>query len=120
MDDFRKDGFKQHKFGEAYGHDQPDTYFDQYAFLGGKNYQEWFVCLPKWPLPYRDGHFKLAQLLVHIRTTEGIDHDGKPLLKIQRPWHADIRKYGNCIQKKLLLLDRFIHSLVGVTLSDRS
>ena len=82
----------------GYGHEQPDTYFDEYAFLGGKNYQEWFICLPKWPLPYRDGHFKLSQLLVHIRTTERVDQDGKPLLmveEIQSPWHADIRKHGS-------------------------
>jgi hypothetical protein len=80
-----------------YGQEQPIACYDEYAFLGGKNYQEWFICLPKWPLPYRDGHFKLNQLLVHIRTTERIDHEGKPLLmveEIQSPWHADIRKHG--------------------------
>ncbi len=85
-----------------YGHEQQETYFDQYAFLGGKNYQEWFIRLPKWPLPYRDGHFQLTQLLVHIRTTERVDHDGKPLLmveEIQSPWHADIRKHGSTTDK---------------------
>ena len=91
------------KILNGYGHDQPDTYFDQYAFLGGTNYQEWFVCLPKWPLPYRDGHFKLKQLLVHIRTTERVDDDGTPLLmveEIQSPWHADIRKHGSTTEKE--------------------
>jgi hypothetical protein len=81
-----------------FGQDQPNTYYDEYTFLGGNNYQEWFLCLPDWPLPYRDGHFKLNQLLVHIRTTERIDQDGKPLLmveEIQSPWHADIRKHGS-------------------------
>lgn len=85
-----------------YGQEQPIARYDEYAFLGGNNYQEWFICLPKWPLPYRDGHFKLDQLLVHIRTTERIDHDGKPLLmveEIQSPWHADIRKYGSTTDK---------------------
>jgi len=86
----------------GYGQEQPIACYDEYAFLGGKNYQEWFICLPKWPLPYRDGHFKLNQLLVHIRTTERIDHDGRPLLmveEIQSPWHADIRKHGSTIVK---------------------
>lgn len=90
------------KILHGYGQELPDTYFDQYAFLGGKNYQEWFIRLPKWPLPYRDGHFQLTQLLVHIRTTERVDHDGKPLLmveEIQSPWHADIRKHGSTTDK---------------------
>ena len=64
---------------DKFGSERPNTLYDQYALMGGKNYQEWFICLPKWPLPYRDGHFKLDQLLVHIRTTERIDHDGQPL-----------------------------------------
>ncbi len=85
-----------------YGREQPIACYDEYAFLGGNNYQEWFICLPKWPLPYRDGHFKLNQLLVHIRTTERIGHDGRPLLmveEIQSPWHADIRKHGSTTDK---------------------
>jgi len=87
----------------AYGQERPNTCYDEYSFLGGNNYQEWFVCLPKWPLPYLDGHFNLAQLLVHIRTTERIDQYGKPLLmveEIQSPWHADIRKHGSTTDKK--------------------
>jgi hypothetical protein len=82
-----------HKFG----HEQPVTAFDAYTFMGGKNYQEWFVCLPDWPLPYRDGHFELEQLLVHIRTTERMDCDEQPLFmveEIQSPWHADGRVKG--------------------------
>jgi len=82
---------------DKFGSERPDTLYDQYALMGGKNYQEWFICLPDWPLPYRDGHFELKQLLVHIRTTERIDHDGQPLFmveEIQSPWHADIRSYS--------------------------
>lgn len=82
----------------VYGHEKPIACYDEYAFLGGSNYQEWFICLPKWPLPYRDGHFKVKQLLVHIRTTKRTDHDGRPLLmveEIQSPWHADIRSHGS-------------------------
>ena len=80
-----------------FGREQPDTAFDMYTFMGGKNYQEWFVRLPDWPLPYRDGHFHLDRLLVHIRTTERIDCDGQPLFmveEIQSPWHADGRVNG--------------------------
>ena len=87
---------------DKFGSERPNTLFDQYALMGGKNYQEWFICLPKWPLPYHDGHFKLKQLLVHIRTTERIDHDGQPLLmveEIQSPWQADIRKHGSTTDK---------------------
>jgi len=86
-----------------YGQDVPRTYFDEYAFLGGKNYQEWFICLLDWPIPYRDAHFKLGQLLVHIRTTERTDENGRHLLmveEIQSPWHADIRKHGSTTIKK--------------------
>lgn len=82
---------------DDFGSERPNTAFDEYAFLGGKKYQEWFIRLPDWPLPYCDGHFDLSQLLVHIRTTERIDYDGRPLLmveEIQSPWHADIRSYS--------------------------
>lgn len=85
-----------------FGRERPNTRYDEYTFLGGNNYQEWFICLPKWPLPYHDGHFKLNQLLVHIRTTERVDHEGKRLLmveEIQSPWHADIRKHGSTTDK---------------------
>lgn len=85
------------RFGK-FGSERPLTIFDQYTFLGGNNYQEWFICLPDWPLPYQDGHFNLKQLLVHIRTTERIDQEGNPLLmveEIQSPWHADIHKHGS-------------------------
>lgn len=83
---------------DKFGSERPTTAFEEYTFLDGKNYQEWFICLPDWPLPYRDGHFQLDQLLIHIRTTERIDQDGKPLFmveEIQSPWHADIRKNGS-------------------------
>jgi hypothetical protein len=82
---------------DEFGSERPSTLYDQYALMGGKNYQEWFICLPDWPLPYRDGHFGLKQLLVHIRTTERMGEDGQPLLmveEIQSPWHADIRSYS--------------------------
>lgn len=87
---------------EKFGSDRSNTLFDEYTLLGGNNYREWFICLPDWPLPYRDGHFNLQQLLVHIRTTERIDHNGLPLLmveEIQSPWHADIRNYGSTTDK---------------------
>lgn len=89
------------RFNE-FGRARPKTRFDEYTFLGGYNFQEWFLCLPKWPLPYRDSHFMLNQLLVHIRTTKRIDHEGKPLLmveEIQSPWHAEIRKHGSTSDK---------------------
>jgi hypothetical protein len=85
-----------------YGRDEPFTLYGEYSFLGGKNYQEWFIRLPDWPLPYRDTHFKLSQLLVHIRTTHRIDQEGRSLLmveEIQSPWHADIRKNGSTKEK---------------------
>lgn len=88
---------------DEFGSECPSTLYDQYALMGGKNYQEWFICLPDWPLPYRDGHFKLKQLLVHIRTTERIDYDGQPLFmieEIQSPWHADIRSYSQLDDKE--------------------
>jgi len=80
---------------KEFGRERPNTTFDEYAFMGGKNYQEWFVRLPNWPQPYRDGHFDIERLLIHIRTTERIDDDGEPLFmveEIQSPWHADIRR----------------------------
>lgn len=87
---------------DEFGSERPSTLYDQYALMGGKNYQEWFICLPNWPLPYRDGHFGLKQLLVHIRTTERMGQDGQPLLmveEIQSPWHADIRSYSQLAEE---------------------
>ena len=96
---------------DEFGSERPSTLYDQYALMGGKNYQEWFLCLPGWPLPYRDGHFKLKQLLVHIRTTERLDHDGRPLLmveEIQSPWHADIHKHGSTTEKDEIGQDELV------------
>lgn len=79
------------------GHVQPDNMFEQYSLPGGKNYQEWFVCLPDWPLPYIDSHFGLDRLLIHLRTTERTDIHGQPIFmveEIQSPWHADGRSLG--------------------------
>ncbi len=89
------------RFAE-FGTDRPSTVFDQYAFLGGNNYQEWFVCLPNWPNSYKDDHFDLEQLLIHIRTTERLDQDGNPLLmveELQSPWLADIRKFDEMLKE---------------------
>ena len=80
----------------AFGKNQPDTHFEMYSLLGGQNYQEWFIRLPNWRFMYRDEHFKVDQLLMHIRTTERMDCDGQLLLmveEIQSPWHAELRQY---------------------------
>lgn len=84
-----------------FGKQHHSTRFDQYTFLGGNNYQEWFVCLPEWPDSYTDSHFDLEQLLIHIRTTERVDHDGTPLMmveEIQSPWHADFRTFTRMLE----------------------
>jgi hypothetical protein len=31
---------------DEFGSERPVTVYDQYTFLGGKHYQEWFICLP--------------------------------------------------------------------------
>ena len=98
------------RFSEC-GSENPDTLYDQYAFMGGKNYQEWFITLPAWPLPYCDGHFNLKQLLVHIRTTERFGRDGQPLFmveEIQSPWHADIRRHGSTTERSQIGQDDLV------------
>jgi len=93
------------RYDSAFGQDNPCTLYDQYTFLGGNDYQEWFVRLPYWPMPYRDDHFVLDNLLIHIRTTERVDYDGRTLLmveEIQSPWHAAIRDNGSYLEDQEL------------------
>lgn len=70
------------------------NYFERYSLFGGKNYKEWYVCAKDWPHQYIDRHFKIQNLLFHIRTSEWIDiHQQSVFLidEIQSDWANDIR-----------------------------
>ena len=78
------------------GHESNGTsiHYEQYSLLGGINYQEWLLCLDDYKSSYYSSHFDVSNLLVHIRTSEWSDENGKRLLlidEIQSDWHNQIR-----------------------------
>jgi hypothetical protein len=65
--------------------------FEQYSLLGGRKYREWFVCINHWNEKYNDNHFRINNLLLHLRTSEWMTDDGIKLLlvdEMQSDWHA--------------------------------
>jgi hypothetical protein len=85
------------KFSD-YTSQAPHNYYERYSLLGkNRRYKEWLVCLPDWPEAYKNLHFELNNLVLHIRTSEWKDTKDQPLLlidEIQSDWHAFGRDNG--------------------------
>ncbi|GAB6040336.1 hypothetical protein [Endothiovibrio diazotrophicus] len=66
---------------------------DKYAFMtlhGGEAYREWLLTLPEYAPSHFTPHFTERNVLLHFRTKERRDLDGKRLLhieEIQSDWH---------------------------------
>ncbi len=41
--------------------------FNHLAWTGGKDYREWLITLPYYPKTYLSGHFKIRNVLAHVR-----------------------------------------------------
>ena len=78
----------------AHESNSTSIHYEQYSILGGRNYQEWLLSLDDYKSSYYSSHFDVHNLLLHIRTSEWIDAEGKHLLlidEIQSDWHNQLR-----------------------------
>jgi hypothetical protein len=57
--------------------------FSSYAWTGGKDYREWLITLPYYSLTYLSGHFKVRNVLAHVRCDVREGADGERVLMLQ-------------------------------------
>lgn len=57
--------------------------FGSYAWTGGKEYREWLITLPYYPVSYLSGHFKARNVLAHVRCDVREGADGERVLMLQ-------------------------------------
>jgi hypothetical protein len=53
------------------------------SWTGGKDYREWLITLPYYPETYLSGHFKIRNVLAHVRCDVREGADGERLLMLQ-------------------------------------
>ena len=69
--------------------------FARFVLPGGEKYTEWLITAPNLPTEYWGEHFKLANIVAHVRTTERATAKGLRLLvleEIQSDWNQELRK----------------------------
>ncbi|MCA3002830.1 MAG: hypothetical protein ING68_09110 [Rhodocyclaceae bacterium] len=84
----------RHRF-KNYGGERAFLRFDRYTMPAGSNHREWLVQIPDWRHHFASEHFRVDNLLVHIRTTERKTVSGEQILfveEIQSDWHAEVRR----------------------------
>lgn len=87
---------QQHNQSRAYC--PPLRYSRQYAFAtlhGGENYREWLLLLPDYQRSHYVAHYLERNVLLHIRTKERSDLQGRRLLfieEVQSDWHQSIQR----------------------------
>ncbi|MEW8026522.1 MAG: hypothetical protein AB2792_00805 [Candidatus Thiodiazotropha sp.] len=71
--------------------------YEHKSLYGGSDYREWLLTLPDYPLSHFTSHYYARNLLVHFRTKQRIDGQGRRLLfieEIQSDWHQSGAMYG--------------------------
>lgn len=69
--------------------------FSSYAWTGGESYREWLITLPYYPASYLSGHFKVRNVLAHVRCDVREDADGGRVLmlqEVQSDWAQTARR----------------------------
>lgn len=69
--------------------------FGAYAWTGGEAYREWLITLPYFPASYLSGHFKVRNVLAHVRCDIREGSDGERVLmlqEVQSDWAQDARR----------------------------
>ncbi len=69
--------------------------YGQYAWTGGESYREWLITLPYYPQNYLSGHFKVRNVLAHIRCDGREGADGERILmlqEVQSDWAQGARR----------------------------
>ncbi len=83
---------------KSYSSNIPRNLYERYSLLGkNSSYKEWIICLPRWPDGFESPHFDLMNVILHLRTSEWQDVNGKPLFlidEVQSDWHALGRESG--------------------------
>ena len=57
--------------------------FSSYAWTGGESYREWLITLPYYSASYLSGHFKVRNVLAHVRCDVREGADGERVLMLQ-------------------------------------
>ena len=57
--------------------------FNSYAWTGGESYREWLITLPYYSASYLSGHFKVRNVLAHVRCDVREGADGERVLMLQ-------------------------------------
>jgi hypothetical protein len=68
----------------------PCSRYEHKTLCGGDDYREWLLTLPEYPISYYNKHFYERNLLLHFRTKQRWDLQGRRLLfveEIQSDWH---------------------------------
>ena len=71
--------------------------YEHLSLHGGEEYREWLVTLPEYPGSFFGGHYYDRNVLLHIRTKQRTDVEGRRLLfieEIQSDWHQAARRFG--------------------------
>lgn len=69
--------------------------FGSYAWTGGETYREWLITLPHYPASYLSGHFKVRNVLAHVRCDVREGADGERVLilhEVQSDWAQRARR----------------------------
>ena len=67
----------------------------KWAWSGGEGYREWLITLPHYPGNYLAGHFKVRNVLAHVRCDVREDGDGGRVLmlhEVQSDWAQRARR----------------------------
>lgn len=57
--------------------------FARYSWTGGQDYREWLITLPYLPATYLSGHFKVRNVLAHVRCDVRLGADDERVLMLQ-------------------------------------
>lgn len=73
--------------------------FSGYAWTGGETYREWLITLPYYPASYLSGHFKIRNVLAHVRCDVREGANGERVLtvqEVQSDWAQEARRAIAC------------------------
>ncbi|MCU7917042.1 MAG: hypothetical protein KZQ95_01630 [Candidatus Thiodiazotropha sp. (ex Epidulcina cf. delphinae)] len=71
--------------------------YEHKSLYGGYDYREWLLSLPDYPLSHFTSHYYERNLLLHFRTKQRQDHQGRRLLfieELQSDWHQSGAMHG--------------------------
>lgn len=77
--------------------------FGHWAWTGGKDYREWLITLPFYSRSYLSGHFRLRNVLAHVRCDVREGADGEQVLmlqEVQSDWAQRARRAASTGQQR--------------------